>query len=58
MHADTAGTAAPKQQLAHELHKPIIRKFQKHDYIHLFMDFSWDVVLFAAETADTATPNQ
>ena len=27
-------------------------------YIHLFMDNSWDAVMFAADTADTATPSQ
>ena len=30
--ADTADTATPSQQLPHELHKPIIRKFQKDNY--------------------------
>ena len=30
-HADTADTATTTQQLPDELHKPIIRKFQKHN---------------------------
>ena len=31
MCADTADTTIPNQELADELHKSIIRKFQKHD---------------------------
>ena len=35
----------PNQQLAEELHKPIVRKFEKRKVYSFFKDNIWDAVL-------------
>ena len=53
MCADTADTTIPNQELADELHKSIIRKFQKHDtFIILWVTVGVLILLICNKEAD------